>query len=873
MIIVNADLDKRKNDPSAGGARRFLSGTTAQLMVFLNGLILSVAAFVALTYFVNDLARGERGRDLVATEQMMTRNMSALESSMRTISTVISLSPERSEKYLKNVIQYATANMQGFDHLIWLEKNSGVWIFHELSALPELPGSPYEMKALGFRDQLRDYILKKSAVGPEIVILTDAPGTRYIQMNEMPRILDRPFAMVRHVRKNDGGEDIIVGFSRFENILDPAWVKQQGGITNITIFDSADSRKIFEIMWSPDDLPMAENKLLTLEPSLSLGQSTFKSKIQSGIIQQNPVIHNAPLLVLAFGIAMTLIGTLYVRNNQKQAFKLATMNKALAQKNFEMNAEATERERLNHALRKSEREHKAIINAVSDIIFEMSTDGEILFLNETWTKVTGFDCERTMALNMFEILHPHDQPEQRSKLQGLVRGQQPAYRSITRLRTADGSYRLVELAVSMLRQDENKNLRVVGTITDIEERHRAEKALSEAEKKYRTIVENAAGGIYQLTKRGQYLSANPAMARILGYESPSEILTLIRNAHDHVYKDQREHMATLRELEKSGQIQNVESRVARKDGTVIWVNENARVVHDDSGNVLYFEGSIEDITQRKEAEIQLRDAKIQSDLANRAKSEFLANMSHELRTPLNAIIGFSEIIKNEVFGPIGQRQYWDYANDIFSSGKHLLRIINDILDVARIDAGERQINEALINMNKVIKVSVDLVMPKIESGKLILINRLDDQLPKLIGEDVAIKQMFTNILSNAIKFTPEGGRITLSHEIDGEGCLRISVTDTGIGLDEDEIEKALSPFGQIDATLHRATSGAGLGLTLVNSLIHLHGGRFELFSQKGIGTTATLIFPASRVASDSAVSGGAFDSKPASMESPSKERH
>jgi signal transduction histidine kinase len=221
-----------------------------------------------------------------------------------------------------------------------------------------------------------------------------------------------------------------------------------------------------------------------------------------------------------------------------------------------------------------------------------------------------------------------------------------------------------------------------------------------------------------------------------------------------------------------------------------------------------------------------------------------------LRTPLNAIIGFSEIIKNQVFGPVGQKQYLEYSEDIFSSGKYLLKIINDILDVARIEAGERHLNEALVNVEKVLGASLELLAPKIESSRMVIVNHVAGDVPLVIGEEIAIKQMLTNLLSNAVKFTPDGGRITISHKLDDEGGLRLSVSDTGVGLDEEEIEKALSRFGQVDSTLHRSTSGAGLGLTLINSLINLHGGSFELFSQKGIGTTATIVFPARRVARD-----------------------
>jgi signal transduction histidine kinase len=221
-----------------------------------------------------------------------------------------------------------------------------------------------------------------------------------------------------------------------------------------------------------------------------------------------------------------------------------------------------------------------------------------------------------------------------------------------------------------------------------------------------------------------------------------------------------------------------------------------------------------------------------------------------LRTPLNAIIGFSEIIRDEVLGSIGNVQYKEYVRDIYDSGKKLLSIINEILDVSRIETGDRQLNEGVVDITKVTRSCLDFIRPKLMAEKLVVVNLMEGAVPKVIGEELAIKQIVLNLLSNAVKFTGEGGRITLSHEIDHEGQLRISVTDTGVGLDEAEIEKALSPFGQVDSSLHRVGSGAGLGLTLVDSLIKLHGGRLELFSQKGVGTTATIVFPARRVAQE-----------------------
>ena len=222
-------------------------------------------------------------------------------------------------------------------------------------------------------------------------------------------------------------------------------------------------------------------------------------------------------------------------------------------------------------------------------------------------------------------------------------------------------------------------------------------------------------------------------------------------------------------------------------------------------------------------------------------------MSHELRTPLNSIIGFSSIITGESYGSIDQKEYLEHAHSINESGNGLLNVINQILDVSRIDAGDRTLNESSVDLPNVVEACLVLMEGKINENNTTIDNMITDFSVKLIGETQAVKQMIMNLVSNAVKFNKEGGVVTLNQEIDQSGRLHISVTDTGSGLNEEEIQKALSPFGQVDSDMNRTGTGTGLGLTLVNSLINLHGGKLEFVSQKGIGTTATLIFPKNRV--------------------------
>ena len=254
-----------------------------------------------------------------------------------------------------------------------------------------------------------------------------------------------------------------------------------------------------------------------------------------------------------------------------------------------------------------------------------------------------------------------------------------------------------------------------------------------------------------------------------------------------------------------------------------------------------------DITERHQAEVGLVRAKENADFANRSKSEFLANMSHELRTPLNAIIGFSEIIKDQLFGAVGQAQYVEYAKDIHDSGQLLLSLINDILDMSKIEAGKRALAETVLDVDRIVQSVIRLVAARAKTGKVHLNVQLPKDLPTLYGEDKAVKQIFTNLLTNAIKFTPEGGTVTLSAEVDENNRLEIKVQDTGIGMAPEDIPVALAPFGQIESALSRKHQGTGLGLPLTKALVELHGGTLEIKSLLNVGTTVKVLFPIDRV--------------------------
>jgi two-component system, cell cycle sensor histidine kinase PleC len=254
---------------------------------------------------------------------------------------------------------------------------------------------------------------------------------------------------------------------------------------------------------------------------------------------------------------------------------------------------------------------------------------------------------------------------------------------------------------------------------------------------------------------------------------------------------------------------------------------------------------LEDVTERKEAEREQAAARDQAELANRSKTEFLATMSHELRTPLNAIIGFSQVMAGEMLGPITTQKYVGYARDVLASAEHLLGIINDILDVSKLEAGRLELTEETVELDQLVADVLRLVEAKARAGEIRLDLRSEGTLPRLIGDPRKIKQIVLNVVSNAVKFSHPGGEIEIVLRLRG-GAIVVAVIDHGIGMDAQEVALASTRFGQVASSLNRRHAGTGLGLPLAIGLVELHGGTLTIESTKGSGTTVTIAFPPDR---------------------------
>ena len=447
----------------------------------------------------------------------------------------------------------------------------------------------------------------------------------------------------------------------------------------------------------------------------------------------------------------------------------------------------------------------------------------------------------------------------------------------------NGSVFPMELGVSELVQGGKRTF--TGFIEDISERKEAEAALRKSEERFRDLAESAADWFWEMDENLRFTYMSDRYYQVTG-RKPKDIIgkTRLETADAKTLEAEgdawRLHQEVLERRKPFGNF--VQSSLGlpggRYEGRRYYLRLNGRPRFDEDGEFLGYRGTATDITreieaenelfeardkleervtertrelseeveERKRIEIDLRRAKEAAEFSDRAKSDFLANMSHELRTPLNSIIGFSDMLHSQVLGTIGNPKYLEYLTDINASGRHLLDLIRDILDVSKIEAGALDLVDEPVDLRKVVESSIIMVSERALRAGVAVYTDIPDDLPWLKGDELRIKQILLNLLGNAVKFTPADGEVTVSAGRRNGGGIFFAVEDTGVGISEKDLERVTEPFAQGAGSMTRGYEGTGLGLALVKSLVELHGGSLLIESQTGEGTQVTVQFPKER---------------------------
>lgn len=384
---------------------------------------------------------------------------------------------------------------------------------------------------------------------------------------------------------------------------------------------------------------------------------------------------------------------------------------------------------------------------------------------------------------------------------------------------------------------------MVGAAREADQRHRAEARLRQAEERYRAIFENAVVGIYQSTEEGRLLSCNPAMAHLLGFENPSDLRQAVSNIPRELYVEPRRREALLAKLRKDKTVVDFESSLRRRDGTILFVSESARVVEDANGRIAYLEGIVQDITPRVRATRELKLAKDVAENASRAKSAFLATVSHEIRTPLNGVIGLLDIL----LGGGLPSELHAHARVARESAHSLLATINDVLDFSKIESGRFDVAESSVDLRRLVSDIIALQAPAAAAKGIDLSATVDASVPdRLLTDPLRVRQILQNLISNGIKFTEAGGvTIRLGGHEDGRDLVVDGVVeDTGIGIPPDAQERVFREFEQADKTIARRFGGTGLGLAICRSLLERLGGAIRVDSEPGKGSRFVFHFRA-----------------------------
>ncbi|MGD9538087.1 MAG: PAS domain-containing protein, partial [Alphaproteobacteria bacterium] len=498
------------------------------------------------------------------------------------------------------------------------------------------------------------------------------------------------------------------------------------------------------------------------------------------------------------------------------------------------------------ALRESEEKLRLVINAVPAMISAVNTEHRYVFMNNFQAWLLGINPGDAVNRTARELLgQDYGERSEAIDRQILETGRSvPPYEET--FEDATGRTRTLLTTKAPLRDTSGEVRNIVTTSIDISERKQTSVALQEQRNFLRTVLDANPSFIFALDQGGRLVLANNALADAFG-STTEEMLGVRLNGLAPLTAEGEAFIADCTKvLEEDLPRLDVERRFTENDGRQRWLQVAYVPLARMVGRPATVLAVCTDVTVLKDAEASMREAKQAAELSNRSKANFLANMSHELRTPLNAIIGFSEMISEQVLGPVDIPKYREYAADIQSSATRLLAIIGDILDLSKIEAGRITLHESEVDVRAIIESVSAESAEQAQTADISIAMEIAPALPQLRADAQRIRQVVHNVLSNALKFSPPGGRVTIGADAGPDDSLRVFIADSGIGMDESEIPTALTHFGPIEQSITRSHEGTGLGLPLSVAFLNMHGARMDITSRKGLGTKVTIVFPPSR---------------------------
>jgi PAS domain S-box-containing protein len=428
------------------------------------------------------------------------------------------------------------------------------------------------------------------------------------------------------------------------------------------------------------------------------------------------------------------------------------------------------------------------------------------------------------------IIHPEDLPHLQSKIQRALEEKDFAYFVEHRIRLPNGDIRWLEGRGNVYRNSAGQPVRMAGTVVDITDRKHSEEALRQTEEKYRDIVENSAYGIFQSTPEGKYRSVNSALARIYGYDTTEEFMRAISTIAKDVYVDSSERERFVQVLEKDGVINGFEARNRKKDGSIIWVSSNARVVRDHAGKVSYYEGTVEDITHRKESEAEREHLLGELGAKNAELERFVYTVSHDLKSPLVTIVGFLGYLEDDFQTGNIEALHKDMER-IYRAAFKMQDLLKDLLDLSRIG---RMMNESeLISFNALVDEALELTEGRLHERGVQM--DVESNMPQVYGDSKRLLELVQNLIDNAAKYMGDQPqpRIEIGTEGFENGKPIFFVRDNGIGIAPEHHERIFGLFNKLDPNVE----GTGIGLALVKRIVEYHGGRIWVESKAGKGTT------------------------------------